>query len=117
MAIRWASDRIDEQGVIAFVTNGSWIDGNTEAGVRACLVEEFSSIHVLHLRGDQRTQGEMSRREGGKVSVVVHALLSLSQSSSKTQMLNMTVVAFITVILVTTSHASRNWRHCKRQHL
>ena len=67
MAIRWASDRIDEQGVIAFVTNGSWIDGNTEAGVRACLVEEFSSIHVLHLRGDQRTQGEMSRREGGKV--------------------------------------------------
>ena len=67
MAIRWASDRIDEQGVIAFVTNGSWIDGNTDAGVRACLVEEFSSIHVLHLRGDQRTQGEVSRREGGKV--------------------------------------------------
>ena len=67
MAIRWASDRIDEHGVIAFVTNGSWIDGNTDAGVRACLVEEFSSIHVLNLRGDQRTQGEISRREGGKV--------------------------------------------------
>ena len=67
MAIRWASDRIQGQGIVAFVTNGSWIDGNTDSGVRACLAGEFSSIHVLHLRGNQRTQGERSRREGGKV--------------------------------------------------
>ena len=67
MAIRWASDRIKGQGVIAFVTNGSWIDGIVDAGIRACLVEEFNSIYVLHLRGNQRTQGELSRREGGKV--------------------------------------------------
>ena len=67
MAIRWASDRIGEQGVIAFVTNGSWIDGNVDSGVRACLAEEFSTIYVLNLRGNQRTQGERSRREGGKV--------------------------------------------------
>ena len=66
-AIRWASDRIEDQGVIAFVTNGSWIDGNVDAGIRACLAEEFSSVYVLHLRGNQRTQGERSRREGGKV--------------------------------------------------
>ena len=67
MAIRWASDRIEKQGIIAFVTNGSWIDGNVDSGIRACLAEEFSSIHVLNLRGNQRTQGEVSRREGGKV--------------------------------------------------
>ena len=67
MAIRWASDRIQGQGVIAFVTNGSWIDGNSDMGIRACLAEEFSSVHVLNLRGNQRTQGERSRREGGKV--------------------------------------------------
>ena len=67
MAIRWASDRIGEQGVIALVTNGSWIDGNVDSGVRACLAEEFSSIYVLNLRGNQRTQGERSRQEGGKV--------------------------------------------------
>jgi len=67
MAIRWASDRIGEQGVIAFVTNGSWIDGNVDSGVRACLAEEFSAVYVLNLRGNQRTQGERSRREGGKV--------------------------------------------------
>ena len=67
MAIRWASDRVGDQGIVAFVTNGSWIDGNVDSGVRACLAEEFSSIHVLNLRGNQRTQGERSRQEGGKI--------------------------------------------------
>ena len=67
MAIRWASDRIGDQGLIAFVTSASWIGGNVDSGVRACLAEEFSSIYVLNLRGNQRTQGELSRREGGKV--------------------------------------------------
>ena len=67
MAIRWASDRIGDQGVVALVTNGSWIDGNVDSGVRACLAEEFSSIYVVNLRGNQRTQGERSRQEGGKV--------------------------------------------------
>ena len=67
MAIRWASDRIEKQGIVAFVTNGSWIDGHADAGIRACLAAEFSSIYILNLRGNQRTQGEVSRREGGKV--------------------------------------------------
>ena len=67
LAIRWASDRIGKKGVIGFVTNGSWLDGNVDSGIRACLAEEFTSIHVLNLRGNQRTQGELSKREGGKV--------------------------------------------------
>ena len=67
MAIRWASDRIGDKGVVALVTNGSWIDGNVDSGVRACLAEEFSTIYVMNLRGNQRTQGERSRREGGKI--------------------------------------------------
>ena len=67
LAIRWASDRIGERGIIAMVTNGSWIDGNVDSGLRACFAKEFSSVHVLNLRGNQRTQGETSLREGGKV--------------------------------------------------
>ena len=51
MAVRWASDRIQEkkQGIVAFVTPATWIDGNVDAGIRACLPEEFSSIYVLNL--------------------------------------------------------------------
>ena len=67
MAIRWASDRIGEQGIIAFVTNGSWIDGNVDSGVRACLADEFSSIYVLNLRGHTWKGGERGRAEGGPV--------------------------------------------------
>ncbi|WP_292929444.1 type ISP restriction/modification enzyme [Nitrosomonas sp.] len=66
-AIRWASDRIGNAGVIGFVTNAGWLDANTADGLRQCLAEEFSSIHVFHLRGNQRTSGEQSRKEGGKI--------------------------------------------------
>ncbi|MDC5019750.1 damage-inducible protein, partial [Acinetobacter baumannii] len=66
-AIRWASDRIKQQGVIGFVTNAGWIDANTADGLRKCLVEEFSSLYIFHLRGNQRTSGEKSRQEGGKI--------------------------------------------------
>ncbi|MEF2144885.1 MAG: type ISP restriction/modification enzyme, partial [Desulfovibrionaceae bacterium] len=66
-AIRWASDRIGNSGVVGFVTNAGYLESNTADGMRRCLAEEFSSIYVFHLRGNQRTSGELSRREGGKI--------------------------------------------------
>lgn len=67
-AIRWASDRLGEDGgVLAFVTNGGFLDGNASAGVRRCLAEEFSDLRIFDLRGNQRTSGERSRQEGGKI--------------------------------------------------
>ena len=66
-AFRWASNRVKTQGIICFVTNGSWIDSNTADGFRKSLQKEFSSVHVFNLRGNQRTQGEQSRMEGGKI--------------------------------------------------
>lgn len=67
-AFRWASDRLDSNGgIIGFVSNGSWIDGNAMDGFRHCLENEFSSIYVFNLRGNQRTSGEQSRKEGGKI--------------------------------------------------
>lgn len=70
-AIRWASDRISLNntagGIIGFVTNGGFLDSNSADGLRKCLVDEFSSLHIFHLRGNQRTSGELSRKEGGKI--------------------------------------------------
>src|SRR5699024_885386 len=66
-AIRWASDRIADQVVVAFVTNGGWLDGNTSSGVRKCFEDEFSAIYVFDLRGNANTQGELRRTEGGSV--------------------------------------------------
>ena len=67
LAIRWASDRIEGQGVIAFVTNGAWIDGSVDAGIRACLAEEFSAAYILNLRGSTRAARSQGRSEGGPV--------------------------------------------------
>ncbi len=66
-AFRWASDRIGDEGIIAYVSNGGWLDGNAMDGFRRCLAEEFNRIYCFNLRGNQRTSGELSRREGGKI--------------------------------------------------
>ena len=66
-AFRWASDRIGDHGVIGFVTNGSWIDTAAFDGFRKTLAEEFTALWVFNLRGNQRTSGEISRKEGGKI--------------------------------------------------
>lgn len=66
-AFRWASDRIGEQGVIAFVSNAGWIDSAAANGMRRCLQQEFSSVYVYHLKGNARSSGEQRRKEGGNV--------------------------------------------------
>ena len=69
-AIRWASNRVlrsNYGGIVCYVSNGSYIDGNTADGLRKTLSKEFHHIYVFNLRGNQRTAGEQSRREGGKV--------------------------------------------------
>ena len=66
-AIRMATDQLGDDGVIAFVTNGSFIDGKTMDGLRACLRNEFAAIYCFNTRGDARTAGEPRRKEGGNV--------------------------------------------------
>ena len=66
-AIRWASDSLDRIGVIGLVSNGSFIDSQTTDGLRKSLFAEFNHLYIFNLRGDQRTQGETSRKEGGKI--------------------------------------------------
>ena len=68
-AFRWSTDRIDPEkgGIIAFVSNGSWLEDNSKDGFRASLEQEFSNIHIFDLRGKSNISGEARRREGGNV--------------------------------------------------
>lgn len=66
-ALRWASDRIGDSGIVCFVTNGGWLRGGSGQGVRASFEEEFDAVYVLNLRGNQNTSGDISKREGGKI--------------------------------------------------
>jgi predicted helicase len=66
-AIRWASDRIGPEGVVAFVTNNSFMGAESFDGVRKHLASDFSAIYLLDLKGDARTAGERRKREAGNV--------------------------------------------------
>ncbi|GAA7208902.1 DEAD/DEAH box helicase family protein [Helicobacter pylori] len=62
-----ASEVLKDRGVLGFVVNGSFIDSKSGEGFRKSVAQEFSHLYVLNLRGNQRTSGEVSRKEGGKI--------------------------------------------------
>ncbi|HZW86612.1 MAG TPA: type ISP restriction/modification enzyme [Gallionella sp.] len=64
---RWASDRLSENGVIAFVSNSSFVDSRTFDGFRKVLTQEFNEVWVVDLKGNARTSGERRRQEGGNI--------------------------------------------------
>lgn len=66
-AFRWASDRLKDQGIICFVSNGSFVDSNAMDGLRKTWAEEFSSIYVFNLRGNARTSGVQRQKERGNI--------------------------------------------------
>lgn len=70
-AIRWASDRIQDCGVIGFVTNAGYIDSNSARGLRKCLADEFSSLFIFHLQGNsRRSSGELAKKEGAGIFAI-----------------------------------------------
>ncbi|MGO1320389.1 MAG: type ISP restriction/modification enzyme, partial [Galactobacter sp.] len=69
-AIRWASNRVlgsEHGGVVCYVSNGGYIDGNTADGLRKTLTDEFHEIYVHNLRGNTRTSGVQAHMEGGQI--------------------------------------------------
>ncbi len=63
-SIRMASDVVKDKGVVGFVVNGSFIDSKSADGFRKSVVQEFSRLYVLNLRGNARTSGEERKKEG-----------------------------------------------------
>ena len=64
---RWSSDRLNENGIVAFVTNNNFIDAKEADGLRKVIGQEFSEVWVVDLKGNARTSGERRRKEGGNV--------------------------------------------------
>jgi predicted helicase len=57
---RWASDRLDENGVLALITNRSFIASRTFDGFRAIVAKEFAEIRIVDLGGDVRSNPKLS---------------------------------------------------------
>ena len=80
--IRWASDRLADDGIIAFVNNSAFLDARQDDGFRKIVAEEFSELWAIDLKGNARTSGERRKREGGnifenkiRVGVVIYFLV------------------------------------------
>jgi predicted helicase len=63
----YTSDRVAADGVIAFVSNSSFVDARTFDGFRKVLVRDFNEIRIIDLKGNARTSGERRRQEGGNI--------------------------------------------------
>ena len=57
--IRWASDRLDDDGIIAFITNRSYLDARQDDGFRQIASQEFSDLYIVDLGGDIRKNGKV----------------------------------------------------------
>ena len=66
-AFRWASDKLGDHGIIAFITNAGWLNGMAANGMRKCLTEEFNSIYIFNLKGKIGGSAEETYKEGGNV--------------------------------------------------
>ena len=68
-AFRWSTDRLDKTGgIICFVTNNGWLEGNSTDGFRKAIEKEFTSIYVFNLRGSVRGRsGTAAKKEGQNV--------------------------------------------------
>ena len=65
--IRWASDRLEDDGIIGFVSNSAFLNARQDDGFRKVVAEEFNELWAIDLKGNARTSGERRRREGGNV--------------------------------------------------
>lgn len=65
--LRWSTERLGEDGIIAFVSNNSFIDARTYDGFRKVVGNEFNVIYIIDLKGNARTSGERRRKEGGNI--------------------------------------------------
>ena len=76
-AIKWASDRIEKEGVVAFITNRKFIDGESFDGLRKHLAADFDTIYILDLGGDARTGSKVSNANvfGIKLGVSINFLI------------------------------------------
>jgi predicted helicase len=64
---RWATDRLGDDGVIAFISNNSFAKKANYDGFRKIAAEQFCEVYVIDFKGDARTSGEPRRREGDNI--------------------------------------------------
>ena len=82
---RWASDRLDANGVLAFISNRSFIDSRTFDGFRDVVSKEFNEIWIVDLGGDVRTNPKLSGTKHNVFGIQTGVAISLMVKRAKTK--------------------------------
>ena len=84
-AIRWGLDRIDDEGVVAFVTNNSFLSGVAFDGMRKHLAEDCDAIYILDLGGNARKGLKVSDANvfGIRVGVSINLFVKKKENLSE----------------------------------
>ena len=82
---RWASDRVDENGIVAFVTNRSFIEGRTFDGFRKLVADEFNDISIIDLGGDVRADPRLSGPKNNVFAIQTGVAISFLVKRAKTK--------------------------------
>lgn len=82
---RWASDRLDENGILVLITNRSFIDTRTFDGFRAIVEKEFNEIHLVDLGGDVRSNPNLSGTKHNVFGIQTGVAISFMVKRAKTK--------------------------------
>jgi predicted helicase len=80
---RWASDRVDDNGIGAFVSNRSFIDRHTFDGFRKVVAQEFNEIYLVDLGGDVRADPRLSGTKHNVFGIQTGVTISLMVKRAK----------------------------------
>jgi len=95
-AIRWGGDRLGNAGVMAYVSGSAWLERAFADGMRKCLADEFSAIHIFHLRGDIRKnmlsggragEGENVFGQGSMTGIAISVFVKNSDAKERGRVL------------------------------
>ncbi len=83
--IRWASDRLDDAGIIAFITNRAYIDSLQDDGFRKITADEFSDLYIVDLGGNFQSEGKAGNVFGIRIGVAVGFFIRQSKPAGRGQ--------------------------------
>ena len=81
--VRWASDRLDDDGVIALITNRAYLDSRQDDGFRKVVLEDFDAVYILDLGGNYQSEGNIGNVFGITIGVAIGFFVRHSDHKGK----------------------------------
>jgi predicted helicase len=79
---RWATNRLDDEGILVFITNSNFLTSDEADGFRKCIAQDFSDVYVIDLGGDVRANPKLSGTKHNVFGIQAGVAISFMVKSS-----------------------------------